>query len=98
MMQFAQKFPRPALPHRPGERKIIVLKQKNCRVLLVVELAMGLISRAAPMLNLMSVGTPIRLIVGLLVVAAVVSVAPSVIARFAPVAMDIGVRAARAFR
>jgi flagellar biosynthetic protein FliR len=67
-------------------------------VLLVVELAMGLISRAAPMLNLMSVGTPIRLAVGLLVVAAVLSVAPSVIARFAPMAMDISVRAARAFR
>jgi flagellar biosynthetic protein FliR len=67
-------------------------------VMLVVELAMGLISRAAPMLNLMSVGTPVRLIVGLLVVAAVISVAPSLIARFVPTAMDIGMRAARAFR
>jgi flagellar biosynthetic protein FliR len=67
-------------------------------VLLVVELAMGLISRVAPMLNLMTVGTPVRLVIGLLVVAAVIAVAPSVIARFTPVAMDISVRAARAFR
>jgi hypothetical protein len=50
------------------------------------------------MLNLMSVGTPVRLLVGLLVVAAVISAAPSLIARFSPTAMDIGMRAARAFR
>jgi flagellar biosynthesis protein FliR len=67
-------------------------------VMLVVELAMGLISRAAPMLNLMSVGMPVRLLIGLLVVAAVISVAPSLIARFMPIAMDISLRAARAFR
>ena len=67
-------------------------------VMLVVELAMGLISRAAPMLNLMSVGTPVRLLIGLLVVAAVISVAPSLIARFTPIAMDIAMRAALAFR
>jgi flagellar biosynthetic protein FliR len=67
-------------------------------VLLVVELAMGLISRAAPMLNLMTVGMPVRLIVGLLVVAAVVGVAPAVITRFSTTAMDLGVRAAHAFR
>ena len=39
-------------------------------VLLVVELALGLIARAAPALNLMAVGAPVRLVVGLLVLAA----------------------------
>lgn len=66
--------------------------------LLVVELAMGLLSRAAPMLNLMVVSTPVRLVVGLIVVAAVVPIAPQLIARFATLALEVGARTARAFR
>jgi flagellar biosynthetic protein FliR len=67
-------------------------------VMLVVELATGLISRAAPSLNLMMVGTPIRLVVGLLVVAALVPLIPAVITRFTGVAAQLGMQLAGAFR
>jgi flagellar biosynthetic protein FliR len=67
-------------------------------VMLVVELATGLVSRAAPAINLMAVGTPIRLVVGLLVVAALVPLVPAVITRFTAAAADLGVQLAGAFR
>lgn len=67
-------------------------------VLLVVELAMGLISRSAPMLNLLVVAAPVRVIVGLFVVAAVVPAAPGVVRRFSTLAMEIGSALAGAFR
>jgi flagellar biosynthetic protein FliR len=67
-------------------------------VLLVVELATGLVSRAAPALNLMAVGTPIRLIVGLLVVAALVPLIPAVISRFTSIVAELGMQTAGAFR
>lgn len=57
-------------------------------VMLVVELATGLISRAAPALNLMVVGTPVRLIIGLLVVAAVVPQIPGVTMRVVTIAFE----------
>ena len=62
------------------------------------ELAMGVISRAAPAINLMAVGMPLRLIVGLLVIAMAIPAAPRVIARFETVAADISLRVARSFR
>ncbi|MFI5179351.1 MAG: flagellar biosynthetic protein FliR [Vicinamibacterales bacterium] len=67
-------------------------------VLLVVELALGLIVRAAPAMNVMVVGTPLRLLVGLIVVAAVVPYIPQVITRFSTLAAELGLQAARAFR
>lgn len=67
-------------------------------VLLVVELAMGLISRSAPMLNLLVVAAPIRVLVGLTVVAAVLPAAPGVIRRFSTVLLELGVSMAGAFR
>ncbi len=67
-------------------------------VLLVVELAMGLISRSAPMLNLLVVAAPIRVLVGLTVVAAVLPAAPGVIRRFSTVLLELGVTMAGAFR
>jgi flagellar biosynthetic protein FliR len=67
-------------------------------VMLVVELATGLVSRAAPAINLMSVSTPIRLVVGLLVVAALVPLVPAVITRFTALAAEIGGQMAGAFR
>jgi flagellar biosynthetic protein FliR len=67
-------------------------------VLLVVELALGLVSRAAPGINLMVVSAPVRLLVGLLVVASMVSFVPPVIARFAGLASELGMQLARAFR
>lgn len=67
-------------------------------VLLVVELALGLLSRAAPTLNLMAQGFPIRLLVGLLALAGAVQVLPHVIAAAVPRAITLGVRAASIFQ
>jgi flagellar biosynthesis protein FliR len=67
-------------------------------LLLCLELALGLMARAAPGINLMIVGMPIRIIVGLLVVALVVPIMPTVVVRFITPALDAGLRAARAFR
>jgi flagellar biosynthesis protein FliR len=67
-------------------------------VLLVVELALGLISRAAPAINLMVISMPIRMVAGLLVVAALVPLVPPLLARFTTSAINLGALAARAFR
>jgi flagellar biosynthesis protein FliR len=67
-------------------------------VMLVVELATGRVARAAPAINLMAVGTPIRLMVGLVVVAALVPFLPGVITRFSATVAELGLQAARSFR
>lgn len=67
-------------------------------VLLVVELGMGLISRSAPTLNLLVMAAPVRVLVGLVVMATVVAAAPSVVRRFSGMAMEIGTALAGAFR
>lgn len=67
-------------------------------VLLIVELALGLLSRAAPTLNLMAQGFPIRLLVGLLALASVVQILPHLMAAMAPKAITLGVRTASIFR
>lgn len=67
-------------------------------VLLVVEIGLGLMGRVAPMLNLLAQGFPVRLIVGLLALAAVIRVIPDVIARAVPHALELAARLALAFR
>ena len=67
-------------------------------VLLVVELGLGVMSRAAPSLNLMAQGFPIRLIVGLLVLALTLRAVPVVIEAGIPRVLDLGARTAAAFR
>lgn len=67
-------------------------------VLLVAELALGLLSRAAPSLNLMQQGFPIRLIVGLLTLASMVHIIPGVLVRNVPLTLELGARLASAFR
>jgi flagellar biosynthesis protein FliR len=67
-------------------------------VMLVVELATGLVARTAPAINLMAIATPIRLAVGLIVVASLVPFLPAVIARFSTTVAELGLQAARAFR
>jgi flagellar biosynthesis protein FliR len=61
-------------------------------VLLIVELALGLISRAAPSLNLMVVGAPIRLLAGLAALAIGVQVASPVIIGIARSAVDASLK------
>jgi flagellar biosynthetic protein FliR len=48
-------------------------------VLLIVELALGLISRVAPQLNLMAMGAPIRLLVGLFILGTTLAIVPDVV-------------------
>jgi flagellar biosynthesis protein FliR len=67
-------------------------------VMLLVEVALALLARVAPALNVMTAGAPVRLAIGLLIVAATVSVLPSLIARSLPTVFDAAANAARAFR
>lgn len=67
-------------------------------VLLLVELAIGLISRAAPALNLMVIGFPLRLLAGLFALAATIAVVPSMVARLVVPALELAGRVAFAFR
>lgn len=67
-------------------------------VLMLVEVMMGLMSRAAPQLNLLVVGAPLRLPVGLLIVAASLAALPALVSRLTPTAFELAAAAARAFR
>lgn len=67
-------------------------------VQLLVELGLGLSARAAPMLNLMAQGFPIRLIVGLLTLAAMVRVIPIVVERAVPAMLELSASLALAFQ
>ena len=58
----------------------------------------GLIARAAPGINLMVVSQPLRIVIGLLVVASILAMAPGLIARYITPALESGMRAALAFR
>ncbi len=67
-------------------------------VLLVVEVALGLLGRVAPSLNVMMSGAPVRLVVGLLVIAASLAAFPAVIERYVPVVLELAAAAAGSFR
>lgn len=67
-------------------------------VLLVVEVIVGLISRASPAMNYMVIGYPIRLMVGLAILAAIVPVIPGVTNSLVESALMTGAQLARAFR
>ena len=66
-------------------------------VLLVVETALGLISRAAPALNFYVIGYPVRLVVGLLVIALTIATLPGVVRSLAERTITMGLAMARAF-
>jgi flagellar biosynthetic protein FliR len=67
-------------------------------VLLIVEVAVGLISRAAPAMSAMVIGYPLRLVIGLAVVAALVGTVPSVVASLVERVITLALSAAAAFR
>jgi flagellar biosynthetic protein FliR len=67
-------------------------------VLLIVELAVGLIARTAPSLSFMVIGYPLRLIVGLAVLALMVATVPAVTNSVVGRALSIGLDLAAAFR
>jgi flagellar biosynthetic protein FliR len=67
-------------------------------VLLIVELALGVVARVAPALNVMMSGAPLRLAVGLLVAAATVTALPAIVTRYVPEVLALAAATARAFR
>ncbi|MFN7914033.1 MAG: flagellar biosynthetic protein FliR [Vicinamibacterales bacterium] len=67
-------------------------------VLMVVEVALGLIARAAPAINLMAVAQPLRILIGLLVIASIIGITPGLIGRYITPALEAGMRGALAFR
>jgi flagellar biosynthesis protein FliR len=67
-------------------------------VLLVAEVAIGLVSRVAPALNMMVLGFPIRLIAGLVALAATIGVVPSVVSRLVVPALEMAGRLAYSLR
>lgn len=67
-------------------------------VLLLVELALGLLSRVAPSLNLMMLGFPIRVLFALLTLAAVIHTVPGLVSRAVAPALAVAAEAAVLFR
>jgi flagellar biosynthesis protein FliR len=67
-------------------------------VLLVVEVGLGLIARAAPGVNLMVVSQPLRILIGLLIIASIISIAPGLVGRYITPSLELGMRGALAFR
>ncbi len=67
-------------------------------VLLLVELIVGLIARSSPSLSFMVIGYPIRLVVGLMVVAALIGVVPSVVTSMLDQTVAMSARLALAFK
>ena len=67
-------------------------------VLLIVEVAIGLIARSSPALSFMVIGFPIRIIVGLLLLAALVPVIPAVTNSMLDRALVMAAGTAAAFR
>jgi flagellar biosynthetic protein FliR len=66
--------------------------------LLIVELSLGLLTKVAPALNVMIAGLPVRLAVGLLIAAVTVTLLPSILSRYASLAVDLARATAEAFR
>jgi len=67
-------------------------------VLIVVEIAIGLIARSAPTLTFQVIGYPIRIILGLTLVAALIGTVPAVTNSLLDAVLMTGANTARAFR
>lgn len=67
-------------------------------VLLIVEVAIGLISRAAPALSFMVIGYPIRMVVGLFVLGLIVAAVPGVVSSLLDRTIRLAAETATAFR
>jgi flagellar biosynthetic protein FliR len=67
-------------------------------VLVVSEIAMALMARAAPALNLMAVGAPVRLLIGLAILPLVVPAVVGLISGASGSIVQVALRAAGAFR
>lgn len=66
-------------------------------VLVVSEIAMGMIARSAPMLNLLAIGVPLRVLLGLALLIVVAPAASGLASDVMNVVVQLGVRAAETF-
>jgi flagellar biosynthetic protein FliR len=67
-------------------------------VLLLVELGIGLISRTAPALSAMVIGYPLRIVIGLAVLAAALGTVPGVVSSVIERVISLGFETAAAFK
>jgi len=67
-------------------------------VLVLVEFVLGLLGRVAPALNVLVAGAPLRVVAGLLIVAATLGAVPALIERYLPDAFSAAAALARTFR
>ena len=67
-------------------------------VMLIVELAVGLISRTAPALSVQVIGMPIRLVIGLALLAVVIATVPGVVSSLVARVIELALETATAFR
>lgn len=67
-------------------------------VLVLVELALGLLARVAPSLNVIIAGAPVRIVAGLLVLATSLVGLPALIARYVPTVFELAAQLAAGFR
>jgi flagellar biosynthetic protein FliR len=67
-------------------------------VLLATELLLGFMARVAPSFNVLIVGAPARIVVGLLVAAATLATLPPLVSRYGPLTLDLAMQTAKAFR
>jgi flagellar biosynthetic protein FliR len=67
-------------------------------VLIIVEVAMALVTKAAPALNLIVLGAPIRVLIGLVIIGLVMPAVVGVLGNMSTGVLPLAVRAAEAFR
>jgi flagellar biosynthetic protein FliR len=67
-------------------------------VLVLVEVGLGLLARVAPSLNVIIAGAPVRLVAGLIVLAASVVGLPALVSRYVPTAFELAAGLASGFR
>lgn len=67
-------------------------------VLVTVEIGLALMARVAPSLNLMAIAPPMRIVVGLIAMAAIVPLLPGVVRTLGTTALQVARHAAEAFR
>jgi flagellar biosynthesis protein FliR len=67
-------------------------------VLVLVEIALGLMARSMPALNLMVTAAPVRLLVGMTALAATLPLVPIVVRAAIAPALELAARLAAAFR
>jgi flagellar biosynthetic protein FliR len=67
-------------------------------VLLLVEVVIGLMTKVAPSLNIMVLGAPLRVPIGLMMVALTAATLPSLLTHMVPAAVELALEAARALR